>query len=180
MDGRQAILSLFNKPRIVQRDIGGPALEYINGFSGVGHYFPDNRGVGTAEGGGMLGTRIGERPIASSFYPVASDFSANKWPVPSRWIDHARLQERMVMREVLRGADHRGFGYCYNWIYTAPASEVHELLKSKPTVSQVRSEPIVGIPNEYRGIDGLPVFYERDEYYFELMDMSIDSTRGDV
>lgn len=180
VDGLQAIRSLFSKPRIVQRDIGGPALDYVNGFSGAGYYFPDNRGVGTAEGGGMLGTRIGERPIASSFYPLTSDLSADRWPEPDLWSDHAEAIDQLVLTQVQLGPTHKGFGYCYNLIDLVPRPDFLNIIRSTQAISKVLTETIAGGPESYQLSAGVPVFYERDEYFFVLMTFSVDSTRGGV
>ncbi|MCB1485851.1 MAG: hypothetical protein KDJ88_00165 [Bauldia sp.] len=175
-----AIRSSFKKPMIVQRDIGGPAFDWINGFTGGGHGPPASRGVGTRDGGGLVQSTIGNAPVAASFYPVISDFASTAWPSPDKWLEHAKSTDTFVLMDIQIDPAHRGFGYCYDHPRMVPGEELLDIVRSKPATSTVNGLPITGVVPLYTNPLPAPLFFERDQYILRAIIFGIYSTRGDV
>lgn len=141
----------------------------------------DDIGISNKNGGGTLLPYIHFPP---SFYPVSNAISADKWPrYPGG--DERLLQDRseIVVNQIdyLGGAT-RGFAYCY----VAPGSVMHGDLatlldRQVKLTAKVDGQEIAGGAKSWRNAGfNLHSFFERDEYYFTVFELSIESTRGDV
>jgi hypothetical protein len=141
----------------------------------------DDIGISNKDGGGTLLPFIRFPP---SLYPVSNAISADKWPrYPGGDVRLLPDRAEIVVNQVdyLNGTT-RGLAYCD----VAPGSVIHgdlaeALDRQVKLTAKVDGQEIAGGAKSWRGAGfNLRSFFERDEYYFTVFELSIESTRGDV
>jgi hypothetical protein len=118
------------------------------------------------------------------FYPVSSTISADKWAsYPGSNAELLAGRSEIVVNQIdYLDEKTRGFAYCYADPGSFVGGELAErLYRDVDLLARVDDQRIAGGAKSWRNAgSNLHSFFERDEYFFTVFELYIDSVRGDV
>lgn len=138
-----------------------------------------DRGLPRRHGGGSIITTTKVMP--PSYYPDIGEWVGLPWPADpvARALDILQHGPRIRANIDFRNGATRGFGYCYPWLFAVVArNSAVDTYRTFDGVVSVGDQSVT--PPPWNASISRPILLENDEFFFDPVQIFLESTRGDV